>query len=58
MRHVRIALASLLAFAAPLAVAQQKSVRILVGLAAGGSLDTMTRLLAEKLRASGFKLQD
>lgn len=54
MRHVRIALAlaSLLAFAAPLAVAQQKSVRILVGLAAGGSLDTMTRLVAEKLRAS------
>ena len=31
------------------AVAQQKPVRVLVGLAAGGSLDTMTRLFADKL---------
>jgi tripartite-type tricarboxylate transporter receptor subunit TctC len=54
MRNIGIALAlaCILAFASPGAAAQQKSVRILVGLAAGGSLDTMTRLVAEKLRVS------
>ncbi len=34
------------------AAAQQKSIRILVGLAAGGSLDTTTHLVAEKMRVS------
>ena len=54
MEHLRIALAlaCLLAVTSPGASAQQKPVRILVGLAAGGSLDTMTRLVAEKLRVS------
>ena len=52
MPNIRIALMCMIAFVSPGAAAQQKPVRILVGLAAGGSLDTMTRLVAEKLRLS------
>ena len=54
MRNVRIssALAILLTLASSGAAAQQKPVRVLVGLAGGGSLDTMTRLYADKLRVS------
>jgi len=44
--------ALVLALASSGALAQQKPVHVLVGLAAGGSLDTMTRLYAESLRAS------
>ena len=54
MRKIRIAagLALVLALASSGAAAQQKTVRVMVGLAAGGSLDTMTRLFAEALRVS------
>lgn len=52
MRNVRIALAVVFSLIASGATAQQKPVRILVGLAAGGSLDTTTRLVADRLRAS------
>ncbi len=70
---VAAALAVILAVLCSSAAAQQKPVRILVGLAAGGSLDTMTRLpardlaakvrpeyeqIGRELRASGYKLQD
>ena len=52
MRIMRtVSMLVLVAFAS-CASAQQKPVRVLVGLAAGGSLDTMTRLFADKLRAS------
>lgn len=48
-RRTLIALA--LAAAAPMAIAQaDKTVRILVGFPPGGSLDTVARLLAEKMR--------
>jgi len=54
MRKIRIlaALGLVLGLASSGVVAQQKPVRVLVGLAAGGSLDTMTRLFADKLSAS------
>lgn len=45
-----IALAT--AFASPLAFAQDKSIKILIGFPPGGSVDVVGRLLAEKMRAS------
>lgn len=52
MRTIRAAFTlALLAFVS-CALAQQRPVRVMVGLAAGGSLDTMTRLFADKLRAN------
>jgi tripartite-type tricarboxylate transporter receptor subunit TctC len=50
--HIAAALAAALVLISCGAAAQQKPIRILVGLAAGGSLDTTTHLVAEKLRAS------
>jgi len=52
MQNMRIAAALVLALTSSGALSQQKPVRILVGLAAGGSLDTTSRLVADKLRAS------
>ena len=54
MRKIRFAagLALVLSLASAGATAQQKPVRVLVGLAAGGSLDTTTRLFADALRVS------
>ena len=52
MKNLAVAAALALALASPSSFAQQKTVRILVGLAAGGSLDTTTRLVADRLRAS------
>lgn len=54
MRNIRIlaALALIVTLASFGAVAQQQPVHILVSLAAGGSLDTMTRLYADKLSVS------
>jgi tripartite-type tricarboxylate transporter receptor subunit TctC len=45
------ALAAVAAFAAP-ALAQERTLKILVGFPPGGSVDVIARLLAEKLRAS------
>jgi len=51
MRKIRIAaVLALLAIVPFSAGAQQKPIRVIVGLSAGGSLDTMTRLFADKLR--------
>lgn len=44
--------ASAAAFAVPAALAQDKLIKILVGFPPGGSVDTIARLLTEKLRAS------
>ena len=52
MKTLAIAAALAVALASSSSIAQQKPVRILVGLAAGGSLDTMTRLVADRLRTS------
>ena len=53
MRNMRIAaVVTLLAIVPFGAAAQQKPIRVMVGLSAGGSLDTMTRLFADKLRVS------
>ena len=41
-----------IAVAAPGALAQDKTLKILVGFPPGGSVDTIARLLAEKLRVS------
>jgi len=46
------ALALAAALASPLAYAQDKTMRILVGFAPGGSADVIARLLAEKMRVS------
>ncbi|MBE7366834.1 Bug family tripartite tricarboxylate transporter substrate binding protein [Ramlibacter pallidus] len=46
------ALATLAAFAAPSALAQERTMRIWVGFPPGGSADTIARLLAEKMKAS------
>ncbi len=48
----RIVLLALLALAALPAAAQDRSLRILVGFPAGASLDTMTRLVADKMKDS------
>jgi len=54
MRNNRFAagLALILALASSCAIAQQKSVRVLAGFAAGGTLDAMTRLFADALRVN------
>jgi len=53
MKIMRIAAVAALLAAVPFgAAAQQKPIRLMVGLSAGGSLDTMTRLFADKLRVS------
>lgn len=46
------ALAVAAALASPLALAQDRTVKILVGFPPGGSADVIARLLAEKMRAS------
>ncbi len=48
----RLVLLALLALAALPAAAQERSLRILVGFPAGASLDTMTRLVADKMKDS------
>ena len=47
---MRIALLIASLLLAPLAAAQEKTVKILVGFPAGAGLDTMTRLVADKMR--------
>ena len=47
-RYSALFLAMLLALPA---AAQEKSIKFLVGFPAGAGLDTMTRLVAEKMRA-------
>jgi len=52
MKNIFTVLALILTLASPGATAQQKPIRVLVGLPGGGSLDAMTRLYADKLRVS------
>lgn len=52
-RHLAaLAAAALSVLAAPAALAQERSLKILVGFPPGGSVDVIARLLAEKLRVS------
>jgi len=48
---MRTLLAILLAFASAAAVAQDKTIKFIVGFPAGAGLDAMTRLVAERMRA-------
>ncbi|MDH7798914.1 MULTISPECIES: tripartite tricarboxylate transporter substrate-binding protein [unclassified Beijerinckia] len=52
LRHTALAAAFLLHIIASPANAQQQTVRLFVGLPAGGSVDVLARLLADKLQAS------